>query len=288
MRGKIVSKFISLVFIAIVFFSGCETRQPDKSSGLLNDVDVANSPEKDAQIQKYNLERQKKLSPDRTTCDEISIKEFILNYYPEGTYLVNIDDILSEDQSKPALIKFSGNNKYIFTVIAKSRPGERLVETKNIVGFDQSFIDLDSTDLGTAFFYLTLFECVNNSINLVWESVIPSHGGFNDFSLLTWKYRNIPYLKINFHYGRGSGHIDYNYFLIDGIRSRPHLMMTYEGINFKRTMSNINNDEYPDFFEHIYFDPGDRISEKDSIGFTWNKNDSVYINNRNKRQTRPY
>jgi hypothetical protein len=281
-------KFISLALIVIVFVSGCETRQPDKPTGSLNDVDVASSPEKDAQIQKYNLEQEKKLTYERTPCDDISIKEFVLNYYPDGTYLVNIDNVLSDNQNQPALIKFIHNNRYIFGVIAKSRPGERLIETKNIVGFDQSFIDLDSTDLGTAFFYLVLFECVDNSINFVWETVIPSHGGFHNFSLRNWKYRNTPYIKVDFHYARGSGHIDYNYFLVNGIQHKPHLMMTYEGINFKRTISNINNDEFPDYYEHIYFDSGSKVTEKDSVGFTWDQNDSVYVNIRNKKQTRLY
>ena len=72
---------------------------------------------------------------------------------------------------------------FVFGVIARSKPGERLIEVKNIVGYDQSFIDLDSTELGTAFFYLVLFKCENSSFNVVWESPIPSHGGFNFLSL---------------------------------------------------------------------------------------------------------
>ena len=64
--------------------------------------------------------------------------------------------------------------------------------------------------------------------------------------------------------------------------------MTYEGINFKRTISNVNADEIPDYYEHIYYDLGDRIFSKDSVAFVWNAKDSVYVNSRNKRQTRPY
>ncbi len=287
MRIQLFKNILPFIFL-LILISGCGNKQANESLGSVNDVDVANLPERDAEIQNYNLEQQKKLNSDRTPCDDISVKEFILNNYPNGTYLVNIDNVLSEEKTKPALYVYPHNNHYIFCIIAKSRPGERLIESKNIVGFDQSFIDLDSTDLGTAFFYLTLFKCVNNSITLVWESIIPSHGGFNNSSIETWKSKNIPYVKVGFHYGRGSGHIDYNYFLINGIQNKPHLMMTYEGINFKRTISNINNDEYPDFYEHIYFDSGDKISEKDSVGFIWNKQDSVYVNIRNKRQTRQY
>ena len=286
--GLSVIKNILLILFLTVLIIGCEENQKKESSGSVNDIDVANSPERDAEIQKYNLEQLKKNTPERKPCDEISIREFLMNYYPEGTYLVNVDNVLPDKQTKPALLWYPDNNHFIFSVIAKSRPGERLIDQKNIVGYDQSYIDLDSTDLGTAFFYLVLMECVNNSIDIVWESVIPSHGGFNNFFLKTWKYKNIPYIQVDFHYAQGTGHIDYNYFLIDGIRNKPHLIMTYEGINFKRTISNINNDDYPDYYEHIYFDSGTRINERDSVGFTWNTKDSVYVNSRNKKQVRPY
>ena len=285
MRLQLV-KNVSLIFFLASLIIGCEERQESETTESQKNIDVAHSPERDAEIQKYNLEQLKKNTSERTPCDEISIREFLMNYYPEGTYLVNIDNVLSDEQTKPALLKYPDDNHYIFAVIAKSRPGERLIDTKNVVGYDQSFIDLDSTELGTAFFYLVLIECINNSVNLVWESVIPSHGGFNNFFLKTWKHKNTPYVQVDFHYARGSGHIDYNYFMINGIRNKPHLMMTYEGINFKRTISNINNDNYPDFYEHIYFDSGNRVDERDSVGFTWNLTDSVYVNSRNKKQVR--
>jgi hypothetical protein len=76
--------------------------------------------------------------------------------------------------------------------------------------------------------------------------------------------------------------------LIDGIANKPHLLMTYEGINFKRTIANVNDDEFPDYYEYIYYDSGNRIIEKDSVSFIWNIKDSVYVNTRNHRQTRPY
>lgn len=272
----------------LIIISACSEKQNQDKNYTLNEIDVATSPEKDAEIQKYNLEQKKKLLSESSACDEIAFKEYILNVYPEGSYLVDCDEVLPDGQTKPALFQYSGDHRYIFAVIAKSKTGERLIDTKNIVGYDQSFIDLDSTELGTAFFYLTLFECVDNSINIIWEKIIPSHGGFNNFSLQTWKHRNIPYIRVNFHYGRGTGHIDYNYFLINGIRNLPHLMMTYEGINFKRTIANRNNDEYPDFYEHIYYDPGDKVFEKDSVAFVWNLKDSLYVNTRNHNQTRLY
>jgi len=278
----IVFSSISILFVISACNNGENRPQVSGEDG------VENSPEKDAQIQKYNLEQQKKFAGTRTPCDTLSIKEYILHNYPQGNYLVNFDKLFSYSLPKPALIYFERDRRYIFAVVAKSREGERLIEPKNIVGYDQSFIDLDSTELGTAYFYLTLFKCESGNIEKKWESLIPSHGGFNRITLQVWKYRGTPFIKANFHYGRGTGHIDYNYFLINGIENKPHLLMTYEGINFKRTITNYNNDKYPDYYEHIYYDLGDRIFSKDSVAFVWNDKDSVYVNTKNARQTRPY
>jgi hypothetical protein len=278
--------FTISVLLIVSILMNCN--EEPKKGNLLQKEGVEYSPEKDARIQQYNLERQKKLSGNSTPCDTLALKEYILDNYSEGSYLVNSDKTLNYNIPKPAVIYYNKNRSYIFSVVAKSRKGERLIEPRNIVGYDQSFIDLDSTELGTAYFYLTLFECSSGDFNVIWESLIPSHGGFNHIMLKKWKYNNIPFIEANFHYGRGTGHINYNYFLIDGIAKKPHLLMTYEGINFKRTIANVNDDEFPDYYEYIYYDSGDKIIEKDSVSFVWNIKDSVYVNTRNHRQTRPY
>ena len=282
---KRITLTIPIIFF-IAFIWGCVEERKEEINNQLDGVEYL--PEKDARIQQYNLEQQEKLAGNRTSCDTLSLKGFVLASYPQGNYLVNTDKTLSYSIPKPAVIYYNKDRSYIFGVIAKSADGERLIEPQNIVGYDQSFIDLDSTELGTAYFYLTLFRCQDGIFETVWESLIPSHGGFNNITLKNWNYKNIPFIEANFHYGRGTGHINYNYFLIDGINNRPHLMMTYEGINFKRTISNVNDDEFPDYYEHIYYDLGDRIFSKDSVAFIWKIKDSVYVNSRNKRQTRPY
>ncbi len=280
-------KYLLIIFSAIFLISCTDNGEVDQvSTG--SDEGVAYYPEKDAKIQRYNLEQQKKQAGNRTPCDALAINEFVLETYPEGSYLVNFDKTLTFDVPNPAVINYNQDPKYFFAVIAKSRPGERLIETKNIVGYDQSFIDLDSTELGTAFFYLTLFECNAGNLQVVWESLIPSHGGFNKLGLHKWNLKNTPYIRVNFHYGRGIGHIDYNYFLIDGLRSEPHIMMTYEGINFKRTIANVNNDKFPDYYEFIFYDLEDRVFSRDSVAFIWQPEESVYVNTRNRIQTRPY
>ena len=277
--------FIGIITIVVLFIS-CDDSTTERKKSTVEETDVAYLPEKDAEIQRNNLELQKKAATNRFPCDTLTLKEFILNNYPDGTYLVDFDKTVTYDIPKAAVI-YLGEG-YTLSVIAKSGTDERLIEMKNVVGYDQSFIDLDSTELGTPFFYLTLFECSKNSFEIIWETPIPSHGGFNNFSLENWKYNNTQYVKVNFHYAQGVGHIDYNYFLIDGLTQIPHLLMTYEGINFKRTITNYNDDEFPDYYEFVYYDTGDRVYVKDSVAFIWNVKEKVYINTRNSKQTRQY
>ncbi|MEO8399923.1 MAG: hypothetical protein ABI550_08945 [Ignavibacteriaceae bacterium] len=287
MKNKI-QIFLSLL-ILLFSFLGCgkdQNKLEDKSDE--DSLRIEYSPSKDGEIQRFNLEVKRKQASIRFECDTISLIEYVLDNYPKGTYLVDFDKTFTYNIPQSAVIYYNNDKSYIFGIIAKSRQGERLIETKNIVGYDQSFIDLDSTELGTAFFYICLFHCNNGNFNTIWEAPIPSHGGFNSLSFQMWNYKNTPFLKVDFHYAQGVGHIDYNYFLVDGLTSQPHLLMTYEGINFKRTIANINNDKYPDYYEYVYYDSADKIKEVDSVAFTWNAKDSVYVNSRNKRQTRPY
>ena len=283
-RMKLVITIFFLT-ISIILFSCADGggRIEGKKSGI---EDVASNPGKDAEIQRSNLEHRKKLAGEHFPCDTLSLVDFILKNYPEGTYLVDFDKTLTYSIPQSAVIYF--DNKYVLGVLAKSREGERLIEVKNIIGYDQSFIDLDSTELGTAFFFLTLFECRDGSFKIVWESPIPSHGGFNNISLNKWRYNNSDYVKVNFHYARGIGHIDYNYFFVDGSTNPPHLLMTYDGINFRRTITNLNGDKYPDYYEYLFYDLGNRVFPKDSIGFIWDSVKNVYVNTRNNKQTRLY
>lgn len=281
--NSIISKLLLLFFFLLLSCSEKNEQRKEEPSGI---EDVALNPEKDAEIQKANLEQKKKYSTNRTPCDTLSLIDFILNNYPKGTYLVESDKSVTYNIPKPAVIYYDKN--YILCLIAKSKEGERLIEVKNIVGYDQSFIDLDSTELGTAFFFLTLFGCKDGAIQRIWESPVPSHGGFNNMMLRKWQSKNIQYVKVNFHYAQGTGHIDYNYFLVDGITNPPHLLMTYQGINFKRAIADLNEDSYPDYYEYLYYDLGDKVFPKDSIAFIWDPVKNVYVNTRNSRQTRLY
>jgi hypothetical protein len=251
--------------------------------------DVAYSPEKDAQIQQYNLGVKESQAGSRNPYDTVAVISYVLANYPQGTYLVNFDKTLTYNIPRPAVMYLQqSDGLYVFVIVARSKPGERLIEPKNIVGYNQSFIDLDSTKLGTAFFYITLFKCENETFTKVWEYPIPDHGGFNNMVMDKWAYNGTPFVKIDFHYARGIGHIDYNYFLVNGLRELPHLLMTYKGIDFQRTIANVNNDKYPDYYEYLIYNTNDRIYVKDSIAFVWSVKDSLYRNTRNHRQTRPY
>jgi len=279
--------YLLLSFLSIIVVS-CGQKKETKSSTNKGIGTAAYSPTTSAELQQYQLEQKKKESNNENPCDTLNLVEYVFNNYPPGTYVVNFDKTLTYNIPKPAVIYYKQKGTYIFTVIAMSKPGERLIEPKNIVGYDQSFIDLDSTQLGTAFFYLTLFKCEDDIFTKVWEIPIPSHGGFNYLRMKKWKYNGTRYIKVDFYYARGIGHIDYNYFLINGLTSRPHLLMTYEGTDFKRTLANVNNDKYPDYYEYVYINLPDRVYAKDSVAFIWDPKDSLYYNTRNHRQTRPY
>jgi hypothetical protein len=283
---QLINKTIFHLFVVtvIVFNFSCSDNKKNVDPSAYPKVE--NLPEKDAEIQRYNLKIKKEHAVNRTPCDTLSLVEYVLDNYPPGTYVVDFDKTLTYNIPSSAVIYYESN--YVFALIARSKPGERLIDTKNIVGFDQSYIDLDSTKLGTAFFYLVLFECSNGTFNTLWEAPVPSHGGFNKLSLERWKYNGTPYIRINFHYAQGVGHIDYNYFLINGITSEPHLLMTYQGINFQRTITNFNNDTFPDYYEYVFYESSDKVYPRDSVAFIWSKKDSLYINTLNRRQTRPY
>lgn len=278
---------LTLFLLAGLLVISC-TNDEEKSNPVPS-VDVAFDPQKDAEIQRYNIELKKETS-DRFPCDTIAVLEYVLNNYPQGTYLLETDKTTLNSLPKPAVIYHNDENgkKYVFALITTSRAGERLVEVKNLVGYDQSYIDLDSTDLGTPFIYLILLECQGSNLSLVWESIIPSHGGIKTFSLENWDSNGTMYIENIFYYAQGIGTISYNYFLIDGIRNKPHLLMTYNGLDFRRDIANVNNDQFPDYYEFLFISLSDRIFVKDSIAFVWDSKKGVYINTRNARQTRPY
>lgn len=286
MKNKLLIFITILIPLAII---GCGGDDEEDNVRFGDQEGIEHSSTRDQNIQRYNLEHERGLGGNRAECDTLSLVEFVLDSYPDGTYMVDFDKSLTYNVPKPAVLYYSqGGSRYAFGLIASSRPGERLIETKNIVGYDQSFIDLDSTKLGTAFFYLVLFECINGSWSIVWEAPVPSHGGFNKITMNTWRNKGTGFIEVNFHYARGIGHINYNYFFVDGLTSIPHLLMTYKGINFERTMANVNNDKFPDYYEHIFYDLGNRVYSPDSVAFVWQQEDSLYVNTRNKSQTRPY
>lgn len=277
---------IALIVILIFFVSGVFTFscQDEVTGG-----DPETSAIKDESTRDYNIERDKELAKNRTPCDTIALKEFILENYQEGNYLVEFDRTFTYNVPKAAVIYYKANRKqYVFSVIAKSKEGERFVEKKNLIGFESSFINLDSTKLGTAFFFLTLFECNDGEFMPIWEAEVPIHGGFNSMKLKKWKAKRIPYIELNYEAGIISGHRNYNYFFVHSIDSLPHLMETYEGIVHKRTMAIVNDDKYPDYYEYRFIEDSLRITIRDSIPFYWSQQKQLYITKVNRRWFRKY
>ena len=287
---KLSSLIYPIILLILLLLPSCEHKSKTEDNRINYKEQAAFDPNKDADIQRYNLELKKKDSKNRYPCDTIAVIENIFDNYPAGTYLLEFDRTTTYNIPTPALIYFTekDGSKFVFSVIASSRTGERLIEPTNIIGYDQSFIDLDSTKLGTPFLYLVLFECNGENLIKQWEAPIPSHGGFNSINLRKWNYNGTYYLENNFHYAQGVGNINYNYFLIDNIRNYPHLLMTYTGTNFKRTLANVNSDKFPDYYEHIFYNLNDKVYSKDSVAFRWSEKDTLYINTKNQKQTRRY
>lgn len=279
-------KLFGLFLFSFFLISACTSKTGEEG-------DAATSQSKDEELREYNLSVQKQQTQNRFPCDTISLKEYILNNYEPGTYLVQFDKTFTYNLPKSAVIYFKDGADYILAVIAKSKPGERNIEAKNVIGYESSFINLDSTKLGTAFFWLTLFECKDGDFVRLWESEVPIHGGFNKMSIKTWKPKNIKYVELNYEDGIISGHRNYNFFMIDGWKNPPHLMETYVGLTHKRTMANINNDKFPDYWEyrftsHFWEDSLRTIKLIDSIPFYWSTKRNLYITDKNPRWFRKY
>ena len=118
--------------------------------------DAATSASKDQNLREYNLGVEKEQAKARFACDTISLQEYVLSNYEAGTYLVEFDRTFTYNLPKPAVIYFQDGGNFVLAVIAKSKPGERNIESKNVIGFESSYINLDSTKLGTAFFLVDL------------------------------------------------------------------------------------------------------------------------------------
>jgi len=265
------------------------------SCGRTSNEQAENSAAKDEAIRRYNVEmakKQKKISDN--PCDTLALTEFILDQDTAGIYLVEFDRTFTYNIPKSAVIYYFDKKKkkqYIFAVIAKSKSTERFIEPKNVIGYESSFINLDSTKLGTAFFYLTLYECnkkIDGTFKKIWESEVPIHGGFNSMILKRWKPKGIMYVELNFEAGIISGHRNYNFFLVDGIEEKPHLMETYVGLVHKRTLTKVNDDSYPDYWEFRFWDDSLSIRVRDSIPFFWDTTKNLYITKYNRRWFRKY
>lgn len=279
-------KIIIVFSLLSLIFSACASKKGEQGDAATNNA-------KDAEIQQYKIDVQKDQTKNRFPCDTIALKEYILKTYDRGTYLVDFDRTYTYNVPKSAVIYFNDGGNFILAVIAKSKPGERNIEAKNVVGFESSYINLDSTKLGTAFFWLTLFECKDGEFNRIWESEVPIHGGFNSMTIKTWKEKNMKYVELNYEDGIISGHRNYNFFLTDGWRNPPHLLETYLGIAHKRVLANINNDKYPDYWEYrfsseAWHDSVYGIKILDSVPFYWSVKKQLYITDKNPRWFRKY
>lgn len=292
MKFKYLIVFVLFYGLAI-FVAGCgedETADPADTGSTASTELVEDQPDKDKSIQEFNLEKRKKQTKTRFPGDTIDLMEAVLKTYPKGSYVIE-EDIPNSLGIPPAAVIYrqDGASKMVFALIATSREGmerDRLIESKNVIGYDQSFIDYDSTRLGTALFFMTGFTIDGRNFSRIWEKYTPSHGGFRLMTLQNWAVKNIPYIKVDFYAQFKNATFYFNYFFLNGFNQKPHLLLTYEGINQRRVMTDANGDKFPDYIEYVFVDNDQVISVVDSVTYIWK--DSLYVNTRYPEKVTPY
>ncbi len=279
---------LALVVFGFSLVAGCGEEEPEVTTDTTT---AASQGEEDmTQMGAYrrNIENRMKESKNRFTNDTLSLAMWILDNYPAGSFLMTVDEVGQlQTQPEAVIYRKKGDSTIVYGILTTSKPDDnRIVEMDNIIGYYTSFIDFDSTELGTAIMYLGQYRGANDQWTKIWDVIVPRHGGFNKFMYQKFPDWNQEYIKVNIYFAEGRGHLDFNYFFTGGIDSVPHLMMTYEGLNFKRTMTNANNDKYPDYVEYVFVD--DSLSSRiiDSVTFIWK--DTAYFSVRNPKHWRPY
>lgn len=201
--------------------------------------------------------------------DTLAFKGWIEKNNDKGTVLLKCYQ-KNTVKIKYAVINYrvSHDTSYIFAVIARSKENQPYINIDDLVGYYSSFGCLDSTKKGTAFFYLLYAKSYGEKFTQIWKKVIPIHNGFDMIYLDKW--HNTDFLAVQFLDALSQGRIWFNFFFIgNNILREPHMLQTYQGIDTKRTFWDINGDEYPDYYEHIYYNTKTKIYSPDSVGFIW-------------------
>lgn len=76
--------------------------------------------------------------------------------------------------------------------------------------------------------------------------------------------------------------------MVHGIDKKPHLMETYVGLVHKRTLTKVNDDKFPDYWEYRFWEDSLSIRIRDSIPFYWDSTKHLYITKVNNRWFRKY
>lgn len=274
------------VFFILIFLQGCDWFQ-DKPEKINEGETVADNQSADMSIQEFVIREKMKNAPSRFAGDTLDLALYVIKNYPPGSYLADLDNISTNFAKKGAVIYFTEKGKkYVFALIVKSMEGGKLIEIDNFTGYNSSFVDYDSTNLGTAFFYLTLFSYDSSDFTMIWEEIIPQSGGLMNFTYSTWGPLKIPFVNVHFFSAPQLSNDEYKFFLVRGLENKPHLLNVYEGHIRRRRVADINQDSIPDYYEWRVFYTDSSRTFLDSVGFIWK--DTVYVNTRNPRMTRKY
>lgn len=286
MRIKEQIALWSVLFFLFFVFQGCDWFQ-DKPEKVKAGETVADNQNADMSIQEFVIREKMKTAVDRFPGDTLDLALYIIKNFPAGSYLADLDNISTNLGKKGAVIYLTEKGKkYVFALVVKSMEGGKLIEIDNFTGYNSSFVDYDSTNLGTAFFYLTLFSYDSTSFTQIWEEIIPQSGGLMNFTYNTWGPYKIPFVNVQFFSAPQLSNDQYNFFLVRGLENKPHLLNLYEGHIRRRRLADINRDSIPDYYEWRVFYTDSSRTFLDSVGFIWK--DSVYVNTQNPKMTRRY
>ncbi|HOP49129.1 MAG TPA: hypothetical protein PK887_00745 [Ignavibacteriales bacterium] len=267
-RQKKLFLIIALIIIAIIAYYKFSD---DKKQVLIND----------------SFSQRVLLKDGDYYFDTLSFKKWIERNFEPNTVLLKCYQRNTKN-IKYAVInyKYSNDTNYIFAVVAQPKELKIKINLDDLVGYYSSFGNLDSTKKGTAFFYLLLVANYGNEYKILWKELIPIHNGFDIVYLENWPVKNKDYIVVQFFDAISQGTRRFNYFLINSLFNKPHLLETYSGIDNLRRLANINDDEYPDYYEFYFLNNNNMIKMGDSVGFIWDG--KVYYNVKNPKQTREY
>ena len=106
---KLEKLIYPIILLILLFLLSCNKKEESENKELDYNREAAFDSQKDAEIQKYNLDLRKQKTKERLPCDTISVMEYVFENYPSGTYLLESDRTTTYNIPDPAVIYYNEN-----------------------------------------------------------------------------------------------------------------------------------------------------------------------------------